>query len=324
MNQTSNNRLNRRGFIRAAGTGAAATIALPALTNLDHVRAAMADANSAESAVQQFYSSLTDRQLLTLCFPYGAPRQHRIHANWNITEPTIGDDFYSDEQRELVNQILRSITNEDGYERIVRQMDDDIGGVEEFSVAIFGDPDNGQFQWEMTGRHLTLRADGAYRDKAAFGGPIVYGHGEEEPAANLYYQHTQRVNEVFQALDPAQAKRALVREAPEEWAVQIQGDAGDFTGIRVSEMSSDQKQLVDDTIKYLLSPFRVEDVDEAMAVMKSGGGMDSLRMSFYQQEDIGDDRIWDMWRIEGPSFVWHFRGSPHVHAYINIAAPTQG
>jgi hypothetical protein len=28
--------------------------------------------------------------------------------------------------------------------------------------------------------------------------------------------------------------------------------------------------------------------------------------------------MWDMWRIEGPSFVWHFRGAPHVHAYINI------
>jgi hypothetical protein len=23
--------------------------------------------------------------------------------------------------------------------------------------------------------------------------------------------------------------------------------------------------------------------------------------------------------VEGPSFVWHFRGAPHVHAYINIA-----
>ena len=321
MNLKSDDRLNRRGFIRTAG--AAAGIALPALTDVDRLRAAMAEANSAASAVQEFYASLTDRQLLTLSFPFGDPRQQRIHANWNITEPRIGDEFYSDEQRELINQILRNITNEDGYERFTRQMDDDIGGVEEFSVAIFGDPDNGRFQWEMTGRHLTLRADGAYHDKAAFGGPIVYGHGEADPSANMYYRHTQQVNEVFKALDPAQMQQALVPRAPRETAVRIQGSAGDFTGIRVAAMSSDQQQLLEETIKYLLSPFRAEDVGEAMEAMKAGGGFDSLRMSFYEQGDIDDDRVWDMWRIEGPSFVWHFRGSPHVHAYINIAAPAK-
>jgi hypothetical protein len=29
---------------------------------------------------------------------------------------------------------------------------------------------------------------------------------------------------------------------------------------------------------------------------------------------------WDVWRIEGPAFVWHFQGYPHVHGWINIAA----
>ena len=318
-----NHRLNRRSFIRMAGSGAAASVALPTLFDLDQLRAAMVESNSAASAVQQFYASLTDQQLLTLCFPYGHARQRRVHANWNITGPTIGDDFYSDEQREFVNQILKNITNEDGYERLTRQMDEDIGGVEEYSVAIFGDPDDGKFQWEMTGRHLTVRADGAYGDKAAFGGPIIYGHGEEDPAANLYYEHTKQVNAVFKALDPAQAKQALVPQTPHETAVQIQGPEGDFTGIQVADMSSDQQQLVEETIKYLLSPFRAEDVGEAMTAMKSGGGFDSLRMSFYEQEDIDDDRVWDMWRIEGPTFVWHFRGSPHVHAFINIGEPAK-
>ena len=25
------------------------------------------------------------------------------------------------------------------------------------------------------------------------------------------------------------------------------------------------------------------------------------------------------WRIEGPSFVWYFRGTPHVHVWVNVA-----
>jgi hypothetical protein len=29
--------------------------------------------------------------------------------------------------------------------------------------------------------------------------------------------------------------------------------------------------------------------------------------------------VWDVWRIEGPSFVWHYRGNPHVHVWVNVA-----
>ena len=35
--------------------------------------------------------------------------------------------------------------------------------------------------------------------------------------------------------------------------------------------------------------------------------------------DVLDDQIWDIWRLESPSLVCHFRGAPHVHAYINVA-----
>jgi hypothetical protein len=42
-------------------------------------------------------------------------------------------------------------------------------------------------------------------------------------------------------------------------------------------------------------------------------------MAFYKAWDLGHDEEWDIWRLEGPTFVWHFRGSPHVHAYVNIA-----
>tara|TARA_Y100001934_G_C12376763_1_gene789678 strand:- start:4369 stop:4497 length:129 start_codon:yes stop_codon:yes gene_type:complete len=42
--------------------------------------------------------------------------------------------------------------------------------------------------------------------------------------------------------------------------------------------------------------------------------MDHLHMAFYQKGDIGNDKVWDVWQIEGPSMVWYFCGSPHVHA----------
>ena len=72
-------------------------------------------------------------------------------------------------------------------------------------------------------------------------------------------------------------------------------------------------------MKVILAPYREDDVKEAVAILKDGGGLDGLHMSFYKTGDVGDDQEWDIWRLEGPTFVWHFRGAPHVHAYINIA-----
>ena len=149
---------------------------------------------------------------------------------------------------------MRRITSEDGYQRLLRQMDDDDGGMDNYSIAIFGEPGVGKFQWEMTGRHLTMRADGNSVDKAAFGGPIVYGHGEEgDPKDNLFYYQTKQVNQVFQALDSKQAELALLKKAPSETAVQLQGPAGKFPGVGVDTLAADQKQLVESTLKVLLA-----------------------------------------------------------------------
>ncbi len=115
-----------------------------------------------------------------------------------------------------------------------------------------------------------------------------------------------------------QAAKALVAQAPAETAVQLQGDAGKFAGIQVGELSAEQKQQVEQTLKVLLAPYRTEDVSEVMDIVKSSGGMDQLHMAFYSQGDLSGDKTWDIWRVEGPSFVWHYRGAPHVHAYINI------
>jgi hypothetical protein len=202
-------------------------------------------------------------------------------------------------------------------------MDDDSGGFGEYHVAVFGAPGSGQFEWEMTGRHLTIRADGDSVKGTAFGGPIIYGHGAGDSKkglpGNVFYYQTQKANEVFSALDGKQRKSALLSKAPNEAAVKVQGSSGAFPGLAVGELSADQKGLVESVIKVILAPYREEDVEEAVALLKSGGGLDGLHMAFYESNDVGKDQVWDIWRLEGPTFVWHFRGAPHVHTYVNIA-----
>jgi len=73
----------------------------------------------------------------------------------------------------------------------------------------------------------------------------------------------------------------------------------------------------------LLEPYRQEDRDDALACLTAQGGLDRCSLAFYRDGDLGDDGEWDNWRLEGPAFVWHYRGEPHVHVWVNIAdAPT--
>lgn len=310
--------VNRRGFLRTAGGTAAALGVSPLLTGISSVKAAPSAKSSAETAVKALYDTFSDQQAAMVCLPFDHKLRSRINANWKISPITIGSDFYSSDQKDLVDQIVKAITSEDGYDRLQRQMKADAGGIERYSMVIFGEPGTDTFEWELTGRHLTLRADGNSVPGAAFGGPIVYGHGLEDPARNLFYYQTKQVNEVFKALDAKQASQALLETSPSEDEVALQGGKGKFPGISVADLSSDQKELVADTLKVLLGIYRDEDVKEVMSILKEGGGLDSLHMSYYADGDLKGDKIWDVWRIEGPSFAWHFRGDPHVHAYINI------
>ena len=311
--------LSRRDFVRALGAGVVAAGVLPRIASASRLVA-----GDAETAVKRFHETLTSDQKTKICLPWSDPKRTRINANWAITEPKI--EGFSKEQKKLVDDIFRGVTSPDGYDRFQKQMGDDDGGIENYHVAIFGEPGTGQFEWVMTGRHLTIRADGDTTEGVAFGGPIIYGHGagdgQKSLPGNVFYHHTKKANEVFTALDGKQREKALIAKAPAEARVAVQGEKGTFPGLVVADMSKDQKALVESVMKTMLGAYREKDVDEAMTIMKSSGGLDSLRMAFYAADDIGGDHEWDLWRIEGPTFVWHFRGAPHVHSYVNVARKT--
>ncbi|MBM4074638.1 MAG: hypothetical protein FJ267_03235, partial [Planctomycetes bacterium] len=81
----------------------------------------------------------------------------------------------------------------------------------------------------------------------------------------------------------------------------------------------DQKAHTQKVLDTLLEPYRMTDQAEARACLNAQGGLDKCHIAFYQSGDVGDDKIWDNWRLEGPAFVWHYRGAPHVHVWVNIA-----
>lgn len=330
--------VDRRDFLRTVSVSAATTAAagLP-LFATPRVAAAPTPSSAAETAVKALYDSLTDEQRKEVCFDWdykdpkrGLLRTH-VSNNWQITSHHIKSDtkpFYTKQQEIIIHDIFRGIVNPEWYARFLKQLRDDTGGKpwgHDQSIAIFGKPGDGKFEFVMTGRHMTVRADGHSENHVAFGGPIFYGHAasgfNEKPGhpGNVFWEQGRKANFVFQILNGKQQQQALVEARPDEAEVAFQGDKGKFSGIPIAELSADQKAEVQKVLLSLVEPYRKEDQEEALECLRRQGGLDKCSLAFYKDGDIGNDREWDNWRIEGPAFVWYFRGEPHVHVWVNVA-----
>lgn len=327
--------LSRRHFL-AGSAGAAAAVAHSAgsgllLGNEPAATAAVAQ-QSSETLAGLLHASLTPQQREQVCFawdhvhPKFGLLRTRVANNWNATKPDVAGNFFTGDQRRLIRDIFEQLIAPEWHARFDKQLEDDTGGFGHGqSIALIGEPGSGQFQFLLTGRHMTLRCDGDSAEHVAFGGPIFYGHDAagdtEEPnhPGNVFWPQAVAANGVFGMLDGRQRSEALVDTLPQENAVAFRGRGTTLPGIAVTDLSADQRAEMDRVLALLLEPFRASDRADARKCLDAQGGLDACRLAFYRQDDLGKDGVWDCWRLEGPSFVWHFRGAPHVHVWVNIA-----
>ena len=328
---------SRRRFLTSTCQSIVGAAALPALASVPLVTSSLkaaespkAPAKAAETYVQKFYESLSPAQRKLMHFPFDHELRSYVANNWDVVEPKVAaiGELYTPDQKELLRQIFRSNTSEDGFERFHKQMEDDAGGFDNYTCAVFGKPGESKFEWVLTGRHLTMRVDGNSVENAAFGGPIFYGHAvtfNERPdhPGNVWWHQGKLANKVFEALDGKQREKALLSAKPTDDAatIALKGHGSEIPGLSGAELSSDPRGLLEETLKSLLGMFRASDVDEATTCIKENGGLEKLHLAYFNHEetDLGKDGVWDCWRVEGPTFAWHFRGAPHVHVWVNLA-----
>jgi hypothetical protein len=296
------------------------------------VSAAESAAPTAETLAGRLHASLSPGQRSKICVPwdYVHPKfgllRTRVGNNWNATAPAVKGDFFSKDQQQLVREIFERLIDPDWHARFDKQLEDDTGGFgHDQSVALIGEPGSGKFQFLLTGRHMTLRCDGDSAEHVAFGGPIFYGHDtgggteDKDHTGNVFWPQAVAANGVYSMLDGRQRKLAMVAKTPPENAIAFRGGGQSPPGISVSDLSVDQRAELERVLGVLLEPYRTVDRNEVRGCLTAQGGLDRCRLAFYQEDDLGDDGVWDNWRLEGPAFVWHFRGSPHVHVWVNIA-----
>ena len=317
--------IERRAFLKKTIGALAATAITPALTPW----AQAAKGGRSETLVQQFAKTLTEEQRAKVCFKFDDHKRTLVDNNWHIVDEKLGA-FFTKDQQAMVREIFLGLHSPEYAEKVMQQVTHDSGkeGFGDSSVALFGEPGTGKFEFVLTGRHCTRRCDGDSVEGAAFGGPIFYGHAaksaneEADHAGNAYWYQAKRANAVFQMLDGKQREKALLDRGREETGnstVKLQGKNANIEGLAVADMTKDQREGVRGVLSDLLAPFRKEDADEALKYVDAAG-FDKVHMAFYKAGDIGKDGVWDVWQIEGPNMVWYFRGAPHVHVWVNIAA----
>jgi Protein of unknown function (DUF3500) len=337
--------VSRRNFLRTTAATVAAVAAVGgggAWVRGAEATAPAPGAATSETLVAQLYKTFKEEQRKAICFPFDHPLRSDVDNNWFIVKDKRVKSFFDKDQQAMIRDIFMSMHSEEYAPKVLEQVEHDnkdIGGLGGCSIAMFGEPGAAgaqggasKFEFVLTGRHTTRRCDGNSVAGAAFGGPIFYGHAAEsfnekpDHKGNVYWFQGLRANEVYKALDGKQRKLALLDiNPPGEHAketVELPIKQADLEGIPMTELSKDQQGLVRQVLADLLAPFRKADADEALKLIEAGG-FEKLHMAFFSTMDIGNDGVWDVWKIESPNMVWYFRGAPHVHTWVHIREPAK-
>lgn len=328
------NGFDRRDFLRVVGAGVAGSVAVGAAPGLLRADAPKKSEKPAEALVKELYASMSADQKRELVYDWndgkgkgdGEPTRLGMY-NSPVKGLKIADK-YTKAQQDLNHQILRAICSDDGgYEKISRGGTfDGSKAFENCGALIFGEPVDGkQYTWLFTGHHITVRCDGNSEPGAAFGGPLYYGHSPNGYSSqNLFNYQTKGVLSVYDALNEDQRKKAVVTGSPGENEESVRFRAPDKMkpGVPYAELSEDQRKLVAVVMRDILSPFRKEDADEVMEIIKATGGMEKIHLAFFQDKEMNDKKEWHFWRLEGPGFVWNYRVLPHVHTFVSISSKT--
>ncbi len=331
--------LGRRALL--LGASAAAGLALSgAIRRFGLLGASPFSGRDHRACLERLFGSLSDNQRKLVCFPWDHPARQLTNTSTIFKHrPHLGTLLRA-EQRDLVQALVASMLSPPGRHTLEPTIAVDAGGIDACNLAIYGSPPERGFQLSLSGGHFHLRSPGALPAGVAFGGAIAYGHqvGNKEfkVPGNSFAFESDLANRVYALLDAKQRAAARVAKDMVEYVVQTQAATGRFPGIAVRELNDEQQAAIRTLLEGIFAAYPESAQSEAWSFIEHNGGLDALHLAYFEHKgfyadgktfaelDAGErasrpDPYFQVWRVEGPGTVIHFKGSPHVHAYINIA-----
>jgi hypothetical protein len=292
---------------------------------------------AADEILRALAVSLTPQQRELLVFPADHPSRQITNTISVLERPHLGT-LLSPHQRALVQQLYESMLSERGREAFAATLALE-GRLDGCVLAIYGEPERGGAHAVIMGGHLMLRTGGEAADGAPFGGGCAYGqqagNGRWRVAGNAFAAHGDAANAFAAALAPDERARALLPTPPHELVLQVQGAGGQFPGVRVGSVSEAAQREAERLLDTVLATYPDAERSRARACIAANGGTGALHFACYEDRGFYADMAsyaslpanersrrgepyWQVWRLEGPGTIVHFKGHPHVHAYVQI------
>lgn len=289
-----------------------------------------------EQALRELGRSLTARQRELVIFAADDPTRQIVNTQTVLERPHLGT-LFSPRQRVLVEHLYHSMLSPRGIDDFAETIAVE-GRFDGCVLAIYGDPEDDGAQAVIQGGHLMLRG-GRSINGAAFGGGVSYGHqtgnGLWRIPGNSFAYHGDAANRLYQTLSAAERAKAIVARPPHELVLQVQGSNGRFDGVRLGDLGDAAKSEAQKLIETVFGAYPPAAQADAFDCIAANGGLDALRFAVYADRGFYEDMTafgaltetdrrrrgdpyWQVWRIEGPGTVIHFKGHPHVHAYIQV------
>jgi hypothetical protein len=276
-----------------------------------------------DELARQLYGLLQASTREIACVPYDHPLRQWHNRGVDLGGAGINSQNFDVEAQDLLQRLYLAGLSAEGRKLVPRQQFLRWTGLRMLRVLMAGSPQQPPYQIVFSGPHLNLRIGGKSREGVAFGGPQVYGdqrgNGQQGLPGNLYRFQLVQGHALFSSLTAHQKREALVDRAPIQTQIELQGDAGNFAGVAVGDLSTSSQAQVRELIRGILRAYPENDVAYAWDCLEANGGVQGLHLSYYQEGNVDHSGQYQIFRLEGPAAVFYYRGYPHLHAFFNVA-----
>lgn len=285
-----------------------------------------------KTLLEELYESLSASQREVVAFdwehthPVLGLLRRRVENDWRITKPRIASTFYTRQQQSLIEEIFFGLLDPAWHDRIRFALSEDSSGYgHNQSLAVFGAPGETPLEIVITTRHMTLRYNTDSAEACAFGGPIFYAHegpskNALDPATNVFWPQAVQANQVLASLSAPLREQALVAGTlPREGEIALADSPHAAEGVAIGDMPATSQELAAEMLQMLLAPFREGDRHRVHECLRAQGGLAACRLAFYPSGNQLQE-AYRCWRLQGPAFLWYFRGTPHIHVWVHVAS----
>jgi len=283
------------------------------------------------AAAQRFLESLTSEQ----CARASLAFESRARRDWHYVprrRDGVGFAEMSEPQRIAARDLMHAALSSGGVgkaeaimllEGVLREMERGAGPQRDplaYSVCVFGTPGDGAWGWKVEGHHLSLNFTGV-GDRTAVT-PAFFGANPAEvkrgdrAGLRVLAAEEDLGRALLASLNREQRERAVIGEHAPADITAVPGrslDTVDLSGLAVSEMDADQREIVERLLAEYAGNMRHEFAARELERIR-GAGMEQVRFAWMGRAARGEGSYY---RLSGPTFVIEYDNTQdqanHVH-----------